>query len=70
MSENYSCILPFLSCCVRIFRQGCARNSVGRAFASIKPVTSVTDSAHGCAQYLWLAEGTAKAAGKVELQLS
>lgn len=42
MPENYSCILPFLSSCVRIFRQGCARKSVGRASASIKPEASVT----------------------------
>lgn len=41
MPENYSCILPFLSCCVRIFRQGCARNGVGGAFASVKPEASV-----------------------------
>lgn len=37
---------------------------MGRAFALIKPVASVTDSADGRRQYLWMAEGAARQQGR------
>lgn len=64
MPENYSCIPPFPFMLVRMFGEGCARNSVGRTSASIKPLASIMDSAHGCRQYPWLAEGAARQQGR------